>query len=131
MAANPLITSELPDGYRFVGEGFVQAAGVTGLDPAKLADAGTAGCYLSLYQNPDTKGMISATSRSGPIRPRAEKGFALLEERVGDRPEWQDHRRAVEGRHRSAELTTGTAESNGATMASPTRPSSSIATWSG
>ena len=42
LAAIPLITSALPDGYRFAGEGFLPAdqAGGPGVDPAALTDAG-------------------------------------------------------------------------------------------
>ena len=44
LAAIPLITSDLPDGFRFVGEGYLTAgqAGGVGVDPAALTDAGFA-----------------------------------------------------------------------------------------
>jgi hypothetical protein len=112
MAAIPLIASDLPDGYRFTGEGFLpeDGTGIPGVDPAALVDAGLEGMYISGYQNPGTDGTIISYVSAWTDAGAADQGFALLEgeEEAGltDAP--------LEAGTGSAELTTGTVDVDGA-----------------
>jgi hypothetical protein len=119
MAAITLTASDLPDGYQFAGEGFVSAenTGVTGVDPATLTGAGFKGMYLSNYlRNGATDGMASYVS-AWPDAASAEKGFALLEDESVTDPNGNTKDAPLDVGAGSAELTTGTTDVQGTTVA--------------
>lgn len=120
LAAIPLITGDLPDGYLISGEGFLSAAGAAGslnLDPAALTDAGFQGMYLSIYQKSDSGETIASTVSAWTDAAAAEQGFALLEDESVTDPDADVTDSALDAGTGSAELTTGTVEVDGATLA--------------
>lgn len=119
LAAIPLITSGLPDGYRFAGEGFLPAeqAGNPGVDPAALTDAGFAGMYVSVYQNASTGGSITSYASAWTDAAAAEQGFALLEDEAVSSPDASTSDAELDAGTGSAELTTGTVDVEGTTRA--------------
>jgi hypothetical protein len=120
LAAIPLITGDLPDGYLISAEGFLSAAGAASslnLDPAALTDAGFQGMYLSIYQRADTGDTITSTVSAWTDAAAAEQGFALLEDESVTAPGADVTDSALAAGTGSAELTTGTVEVDGATHA--------------
>jgi hypothetical protein len=120
LAAIPLITGDLPDGYLISAEGFLSAAGAASslnLDPAALTDTGFQGMYLSIYQRADTGDTITSTVSAWTDAAAAEQGFALLEDESVTAPGADVTDSALAAGTGSAELTTGTVEVDGATHA--------------
>ena len=119
LAAIPLITSDLPDGFRFVGEGYLTAgqAGGVGVDPAALTDAGFAGMYLSTYHNNATGAHIFSYASVWTDEAAAESGFALLEDETVTNPGADMTDTDLDAGSGSAELTTGTRDVDGTVRA--------------
>ncbi len=119
LAAIPHITSDLPDGYRFVGEGFLTAAqtGHPDIEAATLTDAGFAGMYLSIYHNDRTGASISSYASAWTDAAAAEQGFALLEDESSSSPDGGTTDAELDAGTGSAELTTGTIDVDGTTRA--------------
>lgn len=116
LAAIPLITSDLPDGYRFIGEGFLpeDGTGVPNVGPAALVEAGFDGLYVSGYQNPDANGSITSYVSAWTDAAAAEQGFALLEDEAVTNPDADLTDSELDAGTGSAELTTGTLGDDGA-----------------
>ena len=119
LAAIPLITSDLPDGFRFAGEGFItpEQAGGAGIEPQTLIDAGFEGMYLSLYHNDATDSLITSYASAWTDAAAAEQGYALLEDEAVADPGADTTDAELDAGTGSAELTTGTVEVDGTTRA--------------
>jgi hypothetical protein len=118
LAAIPLTTGDLPDGYRFTGEGFVPAngSGIPNVDPDALVAAGFTGMYVSGYRNTATGGTITSYVSAWTDASAANQGFALLEDEAVTDPDADLSDTALDAGTGSAELTTGTAQTDGATV---------------
>jgi hypothetical protein len=120
MAAIPLITSDLPEGYAFAGEGFLPAATVAStfnVEEAQVTGAGFEGMYLSFYQAPDGGGTITSAVSAWTDAAAAEQGFALLEDEAVTTPGSDATDAELDAGTGSAELTTGTIDTEGGTRA--------------
>lgn len=82
LAASTLSEENLPTGYMFAGETFLNAdtLAASGLDAATLTDAGFTTQYVSVYTNPESglsiRSYVSFWNDAGA----AEAGFALVED---------------------------------------------------
>lgn len=82
LAASALSAENLPTGFTFAGETFLNAndLGTGGLDAATLTDTGFATQYVSVYTNPDAGTTIRSYISSWSDAAAAEEGFAFIED---------------------------------------------------
>lgn len=82
-------SEDLPTGYRFVGETFLDSTQVaeSGVDAGALESAGFLGQYVSVYENPDNDQRIRAYASLWTDDAAAQNGFALLEDEAVTNPD--------------------------------------------
>jgi hypothetical protein len=109
LSAIPLASGELPDGFGLAWEGFVLDTenAYPNVDARALADAGFAGMYSSIYQNPDTGDAIISYASQWED---AEAGFALAEDEAVTNPGVSLTDAELDAGTGSAEITTGAVE---------------------
>lgn len=119
LAAIPLVTDDLPDGYRFVGEGFLNAdsVAVPNIAPDALVGSGFETMYVSVYDNADAGGTITSYVSAWTDAGAAEAGFALLEDESRTAPGAGLTDAELDAGSGSAELTIGTVDANGISRA--------------
>ena len=115
LAAIPLTTSDLPDGYILVGESFVSAEEgvIAGVGEQALEDAGFQGMYISVYGTPGEPGNITSYASVWSDGDAAERGFALLEDEAAINPDAGLTDEEIEAGTGTAELTSGSVEQDG------------------
>jgi hypothetical protein len=116
LAAIPLTSGELPQGYRLVTEGFTPdgQAAFTNIDQASLA--GYVGLYSSVYENPEAPGGIMSYVSVWTDAAAAEAGFAIVEDETVTSPGVALIDAELDAGTGSAELTAGTVEENGTAL---------------
>lgn len=120
LAAIPLTTDDLPDGYGLVGEAFLSAEQVASgdLDAGQISDAGFAGMYASVYQIPGEEGAITSYVSIWDDADSAATGFELLEDEAVTDPNGTSSDEELDAGDGPAELTTDTEETDGGTLIS-------------
>lgn len=112
-------SEDLPTGYQFVGETFLDASQVaeSGIDAGALDSTGFLGQYVSVYENPDNDQRIRAYASLWTDDAAATSGFALLEDEAVTNPDDALEDSGAEVGDEPRETTTGTyAATDGATV---------------
>lgn len=115
LAAIPLTTGDLPDGYVLVGESFATAEEgvIAGVGEQTLVDAGFQGMYISVYGTAGEPGNITSYASIWSDGDAAENGFALLEDEAAINPGAGLSDEEIDAGTGTAELTSGTVEQDG------------------
>jgi hypothetical protein len=112
LAAIPLTTSDLPEGYRLFGEAFLTAesASIPGVDATALTGAGFQGMYVSSYELQGGGGSIESYVSIWSDPAAAAAGFELLEDDPTTDPDATLTDEELDAGDGPAELSTGTRE---------------------
>lgn len=102
-------SSDLPTGYTFVGETFLDAdqASGPGIDAAAIQEAGFATQYVSVYENVDSGERIRAYASWWGDEAAATSGFEILENEGATNPNDMMEDSAAEVGEEPRETTTG------------------------
>lgn len=114
-------SEDLPTGYTFVGETFLNVDQVAeaGFDGAALTSTGFVSQYVSVYENAETDQRIRAYASLWNDAGAAESGFAILEDETVTNPDDALEDSGAEVGEEPRETTTGTyAAPDGSTIGS-------------
>lgn len=103
-------SEDLPTGFVFVGETFLDASQLAGqgFDPASLRDDGFVSQYVSVFMNPDSGDTIRAYASWWGDGDAATNGFAILEDEATTNPSGALTDSGAEVGEEPRETTTGT-----------------------